>query len=122
MKKPPAPKLVTVAIFTTITVIFWIFFSVYTVLTQTPDIKVPPELLVPIDPTLDIEALEELSQRVHFEESDATAPIIAVSTPTPQPEVSPLLEDSLETTPTASPTGSIPTEEPSEVTPTSAEI
>jgi hypothetical protein len=122
MKRPPTPRLVTVAIFTTITVIFWIFFSVYTVLTQTPDIKVPPELLEPIDPTLDIEALEDISGRIHFEESDVTSPIIVVSTPSPQPETSPIPEDSLELTPTASPTGAIPTEEPVEVTPTSTEI
>lgn len=122
MKKPPAPRLVTVAIFTTITVIFWIFFSVYTVLTQTPDIKVPPELLEPIDPTLDVESLEELSERVHYEEVDVTTPIIVVSTPSPEPEVSPLPEESLELTPTASPTGAIPTEEPVEATPTITEI
>jgi hypothetical protein len=124
MKRPPAPRLVTVAIFTTITVIFWIFFSVYTVLTQTPDINVPPELLEPIDPTLDIEALEDISGRIHFEESDVTSPIIDATTPSPQPEASPIPEDSLEITPTATatPTGVTPTEEPVEVTPTSTEI
>jgi hypothetical protein len=114
MKKPPAPKLVTVAIFTTITVIFWIFFSVYQVLTQAPDIKVPPELLEPIDPTLDIETLEELSDRVHYEERDVILPVAETSTPTP--ETTPTPEDTLETSPTPT-----PTEEPLEVTPTDTE-
>jgi len=122
MKKPPAPRLVTVAIFTTITVIFWIFFSVYQVLTQTPDIKVSPELLEPIDPTLNIKALEELSGRLHYEESDVTSPVVVVTTPTPQPEASPVPENILEITPTATSSGITPTEEPLEVTPTSAEI
>ena len=114
MKKPPAPRLVTVAIFTTITVIFWIFFSVYTILTKEADIKVPPELLEPIDPTLDIESLQSISERVHFEESDVVSPIITVSTPTPEP--SPTSEETPE--PTISPVEVTPTEEPSEVTPT----
>ena len=122
MKKPPAPRLVTVAIFTTITVIFWIFFSVYTILTQTPDIKVPPELLEPIDPTLDIESLQDISRRVHFEESDIVSPVIIILTPTPQPESSPIPDESLELTPTATPAATIPTKEPSEATPTDTEI
>lgn len=122
MKKPPAPRLVTVAIFTTITVIFWIFFSVYTILTQTPDIKVPPELLEPIDPTLDIESLQDISRRVHFEESDIVSPVIIILTPTPQPESSPIPDESLELTPTATPAAIIPTKEPSEATPTDTEV
>lgn len=122
MKKPPAPRLVTVAIFTTITVIFWIFFSVYTVLTQTPDINVPPELLEPIDPTLDMESLQDISERVHFEESDVVSPIIVVLTPTPEAESSPIPEESLEVTPTATPEATISPEESQEVTPTSTQI
>jgi hypothetical protein len=108
-------------LFTTITVIFWVFFSVYSILSQTPDIKVPPELLEPIDPTLNIESLNEISRRVHFEESDVTSPIIN-TTPTPQPETSPIPEESLEITPTASPAAVLPTEEPVEITPTIGEI
>jgi len=122
MKKPPAPRLVTVAIFTTITVIFWVFFSVYTILTQIPDTKVPPELLEPIDPTLDIESLQDISGRVHFEENDVVSPIVVVSTPTPLPESSPIPDGSLELTPTASPAAIIPTEGPVEATPTDTEI
>lgn len=68
MKKPKAPRLVTVAITTTITVIFWIFFTLYQVLTTKPPSSVAPELLAPIDPTLDTNSLSELKNRVYFEE------------------------------------------------------
>lgn len=70
MKKPKPPKLVTVAIFTTITVIFWIFFEVYETLSGAPSVTVDNDLLSPLDPTLDVAALQKLETRVFFEESD----------------------------------------------------
>lgn len=74
MKKPPAPRLVTVAIFTTITVIFWIFYGVYEVLTKEQDIKVPPELLETIEPNLDTNSLETIEKRVYFEGDQSPSP------------------------------------------------
>ena len=74
MKKPPAPRLVTVAIFTTITVIFWIFYGVYEVLTKEQDIKVPPELLETIEPNLDTNSLETIEKRDYFEGDQSPSP------------------------------------------------
>lgn len=68
MKKPKAPKLVTVAITTTITIIFWIFLTLYHVLTTKPAPSVNPELLEPITAELDIESLEKIGKTVFFEE------------------------------------------------------
>jgi len=110
MKRPPAPRLVTVAIFTTITVIFWIFFSVYTVLIKTPDIKVPSELLEPIDPTLDLESLQDVSTKIHFEESDVESLPTIILTPTLQP------------TPTSTTSATISTKRPAETTPADTEV
>jgi len=101
MRKPKAPRSVTVAIFTTITIIFWVFLSLYRVLTTKPDAEVPPEILAPINPSLDTETLRILSNRVFFEESE-------VIVPTPlAPEVPTLLEEA------SSPEILIPTSTPS---------
>lgn len=89
MKKPKAPRLVTVAIFTTVTVLFWIFFSVYNVLVTRPESKVSPELLEPVNPTLDVNSLEMIEKRVYFERGEVTAPIIEaapVTSPAPEQE------------------------------------
>jgi hypothetical protein len=86
MKKPKAPRLLTVAIFTTITIIFWVFFSVYTVLTTEPPINVPSELLIPISSELDLQALDKLTKRVFIEEGEVPIqPLPPSPIPTPTP-------------------------------------
>lgn len=97
MKKPKAPRLVTVSIFTTITIIFWIFFSLYEVLTTTPKIEVDSALLEPITPSLDTDSLNKLETRVFFEEGEAISPFIVVVSPTPIPEEVPSEEAPEET-------------------------
>lgn len=89
MKKPRAPKLVTVAITTTITIVFWVFFTLYQILTKSPPPSVDPKLLEPISPTLETEVLGTLTKRVYFEEGEATFPLPARSggVTTTQPEV-----------------------------------
>jgi hypothetical protein len=72
MKKPKAPRLVTVAVVTTITIIFWIFYSVYITLTHRPAVDVPAELLEDINPVLDTRTLDNLPEKLFFEQSDVT--------------------------------------------------
>lgn len=67
MKKLNPPRLVTVAVFTTVTIIFWIFFSVYNILTTEAEVDIDQNLLKPIDPTLNTEVLNRLPQRQYFE-------------------------------------------------------
>lgn len=76
MNKPKAPRLVTVAVFTTITVIFWVFMGLYTLITSKPATNVDPELLKPINPILDQESLSHLENRVFFEAGQTNSPII----------------------------------------------
>ena len=71
MKELKAPRPVIVAIFTTMTIILWVFFSVYRILTaKTPPI-VPPEILAPVNPVLNTQDLEKLEGRTFFEKSEA---------------------------------------------------
>lgn len=76
MNNPKAPRLVTVAILTTITIVFWVFLSVYRVLTAKPEPNVPPEILAPLDPNLDTRTLQTLPDRVFFEEGQVAVPTL----------------------------------------------
>ena len=90
MKKPKAPRLVTVAIFTTITIIFWVFFSLYGIFTSKAPVEVDPKLLEPLDPSLDINALTQLEGRVFFEEGYFASPTLIIQpVVTPPPEQPP---------------------------------
>ena len=64
--RPKPPRAVTITIFTTITIVFWVFFSVYRILTSEPTPQVPPSILESLDPSLDTAALESLPQRLYF--------------------------------------------------------
>lgn len=82
MKKPKSPRLVTVAIFTTVTLIFWVFFSLYNILVSTPVIDVSADLLEPLNPELDTTVLNSLSDKVFVEEGDVEN---VLPTPTQKP-------------------------------------
>lgn len=118
MKEQKAPQLVTVAIVTTTTIIFWIFFEVYRIFTGPADINVPEEIMAPITPALNIESLENIERRVFFEEEEIPEFIVIPSpipdsalpeglelAPTPTATESAEIEEII--TPTATPTGSL---------------
>lgn len=83
MKKPPAPTIVTIAIFTTITIIFWIFFSVYSILISTPEVNISKELLEDIDPTLNEEVLNSLRSMSFYEQGDVNFNPSSITNPAP---------------------------------------
>ncbi len=55
--------------------------SLYNIITSTPPVNVDPELLKPINPTLDQEALNRLEGRVFFEQGETSSPVIIRETP-----------------------------------------
>lgn len=73
MRKPPTPTIVTISVFTTVTVVLWIFVSVYSILIKDAPIDVPASLLEPIEPRLDTQVLKSVSDREFFRE-DQTNP------------------------------------------------
>jgi hypothetical protein len=68
MYKPKPPRLVTIAVITTVTVIFWVFFGLYQILTKKTEVDVPQVLLEEINPTLDTTTLNQIQSRLYFEE------------------------------------------------------
>jgi len=103
MKKPRAPRLVTVAVFTTITIVFWVFLTLYSILTGKPDLKIEEKLLEPINPELDTKALDQIEARVFYDEGAVINPLVVVS-----PGASRTTVTEEEETPTPTPTTEIP--------------
>ncbi len=93
MKNIKAPKLVTIAVLTLITAVFWAGFEVYRIFTQKPTPPVPQTIINPINPTLDQNTLNSLQGRMYLDESQigqtiATTPA-PVAQPTPPPAPTP---------------------------------
>jgi len=106
MKKAKTPSLVTTAIITTITVFTWIVFSVYRALVTTLPVNVPPEILEPLSPELDSQAMGRLTERLYFEEGQAGSVLIPQAPEEelqPSPSVSPAPSPEVSITPSASP-------------------
>ncbi len=92
MKNIKAPRMVTIAILSLITVVFWVGFEVFRIFTRRPEEPVPPEIILALDPTLDQTALSKLQGRVYIEDSTISLPSIAPSAtvaPIPEPTVAP---------------------------------
>lgn len=86
MKKKKPPHLVLVATFTTITIIFGVFYSIYNIIKSTPSSDVPEELLNPISPSLDIDSLNKLKGRVFFEDQEIESVANLKPAINPEPE------------------------------------
>lgn len=88
MRKPPTPTVVTMVVFTTVTVVLWIFISVYNILIKKVDVDVPEKLLTPIDTSLDTNALQKISEKDFYEEGQEKPFDVEPQFIPPQPEAS----------------------------------
>lgn len=103
MKKQKIPSLVSIAILTTITVLFWVGFSVYRIFSEEPDPSVPAEIIEPLTPTLDSATIDKIEQRIFYEEGEVETQIASPSpTPLEAPAASPEASPSPSPTATAS--------------------
>lgn len=63
------PGLITIAILTIITAVFWTFFSVLRIfMTKEEDVEIPEKILAPLNPQLNSAALDSLGSRKFIEE------------------------------------------------------
>ena len=79
MKKSKAPGPVVILVLTLITVIFWIFISVYKTLVTSEPPRVSERILEPLTPTLDTEAINKMEQRIQLREDEITTTFIQSS-------------------------------------------
>lgn len=70
MKKKGLPALVQLAVLTLITSFVWVSFEVFRAFTRPADIEVSPEILAPLDPSLDQITLDRLVNRVFLTDEE----------------------------------------------------
>ena len=88
MKNPKPPNIVLVGIITVVTIVLWIIFGVYKLVTTPQDVDVSDNILSPVNPALNQEGLSILEQRIYFSESELSG-VNIVSTPEPEESPSP---------------------------------
>jgi hypothetical protein len=109
MKKEKLPNIVTILIFTLVTLVLWLFFSIYRAVTKLQPASVPEEVLTPLNPSLDSTVLREIEKRGYIDESQMPQQAIITPSETSAPQTpSPTPENLIETTatPSASPSAS----------------
>ena len=68
MRKARTPNIVTLSILSLITIVLWVFFSIYRLIMAKPAPVIPKEILAPINPDLDTRSLEKLNNRLYLDE------------------------------------------------------
>ncbi len=102
MRKRSQPRILTLAILTTLTILTWVAFEVWRSFTKPQQVQVDNQLLKPLDPSLDAATIGKLKGGLYLPDSDArhgASSPTAVATPIPT-------EAPIETSPIASPTAS----------------
>ncbi len=64
MNRKKLPNLIVLFILTLITTLFWISFSIYQVFTKEASPVVPEEIILQIDPKLDIETIKMMRSKI----------------------------------------------------------
>ena len=92
MKKNKLPSIVSIAILTLITCVFWIFFNIYRAFTKVTPLDIPTEIMAEINPNLDTKALDDLENRVYLEENQIPQTQITLPEETPESTEEPEIE------------------------------
>jgi len=112
-KERKLPSIVTLAILTSVTAVFWLFFSAFRTFTKKGKVEVPFEILAPLNSQLDQKALEILDSRYYIEENQIPDTTIIIPPPTPTTTSVPsgtgeeISNPSLQETSTASPSANL---------------
>lgn len=96
MKRKKHPRVLTLSILTTLTVLTWVAFEVWHAFTKQPPAQVDSKILEAIDPRLDTETLQKIKSKLYFPDEEARRGLL----PTGSPEASPT---PIQSGPTASP-------------------
>lgn len=66
--KKNIPISIHTLLLTTITIISWVFFSIYWAIKKPLPIVIPPEITSPINPDVDLEFADQIKEEIYFEE------------------------------------------------------
>jgi len=65
MKKEKLPRVIILIVLTSITVVFWVFFSIYSAVSKTTPVSVTEEVILPLDPKLDTQTINQMEERIY---------------------------------------------------------
>lgn len=70
MKDPKRPRIVSLAILTTLTLLAWIAFEVWRAFTRPAPIQVESQIIEPLNPQIDTQVLESLKTKIFFSDEE----------------------------------------------------
>ena len=109
MKNRKVPSLVVLAVLTVVTVLAWIVLNIIIFATKESAPTVPKEVLNPLNPELNLQALQDIEKRFYLEADEIPETIISPlssseeATPTASPISSPQATATASATPKADP-------------------
>lgn len=65
MKKEKLPGVIVIFILTVITIVFWVSFRIYITVSNNKPVTVSEEILLPVDPKLDTETINQMEGRIY---------------------------------------------------------
>jgi hypothetical protein len=65
MKNTKLPSVIVLLILTSITIVFWVFFNIYYVVSKKTPTTVSEEILTPLNPKLDTEVINQMEKRIY---------------------------------------------------------
>jgi len=65
MKNNKTPTVIILIILTSITIIFWVFIDIYYVFAKRTTTTVSEQILLPVDPKLDTEVINQMEERIY---------------------------------------------------------
>ncbi len=65
MNKKKLPNFIILIVLTLITALFWVSFSIYQVFKTEPTISVPEEVILKINPKLDMETVNLMKEKIY---------------------------------------------------------
>lgn len=98
--KIKAPNIVIIGILTLITIVFWVVFSIIRAVQTPQKVDVPANILQPLDPTLDTNAIGDIQQRIYYTNDQIGQTTINI--PSPSPSASPQATTSASPSPSPS--------------------
>ena len=81
MNKGKKPFIINLLIFTVITIVIWIMYSIYIAISSPAVINVPESALQSFDPTLDVEGLTKLQQSIYLSEEELEESVTTITIP-----------------------------------------
>lgn len=65
MKNPKLPSVIVLLILTSITIVFWVFFNIYYVVSKKTPVTVSEEIISPLNPKIETEIIDQMETRIY---------------------------------------------------------